>query len=37
MANGGTIFQGCRSAWYLGIGLAGLGILVALAFNSVGV
>jgi MFS family permease len=36
LAGGGTILQGYRSAWYLGIGLSGLGVVVAVAFNAVG-
>ena len=36
LADGGTTLQGYRSAWYMGIGLAGLGIVVAVAFNAVG-
>lgn len=36
LADGGTTLQGYRSAWYMGIGLAALGIIVALAFNAVG-
>jgi MFS family permease len=36
LADGGSTLQGYRSAWYMGIGLAGLGIVVALAFSAVG-
>ncbi|KAG0646833.1 Drug resistance [Hyphodiscus hymeniophilus] len=37
LANGGNTLDGFRSAWYVGIGMAGLGIVVAVAFNVVGV
>jgi MFS family permease len=35
LADGGSTLDGYRSAWYTGIGLAGMGIVVALAFNVV--
>ncbi len=35
-AEGGSTLDGYRSAWYTGIGLAGLGIGVAVVFNVVG-
>jgi MFS family permease len=37
LENGGNTLDGYRSAWYMGIGLAGMGIVVALAFIAVGV
>ena len=36
LADGGNTLDGYRSAWYMAIGLAGLGIVVAVAFNAVG-
>lgn len=36
LANGGTTLEGYRSAWYVAIGLAGMGMAVALAFVAIG-